>query len=88
MLLTDLTFSTGRHVENSIIYISTQMTKNKGKPENLRPFTTDREEPLTERLNLRITKSMKEEVQQQDDPPEFCREAIQKALDEKKGKNK
>ncbi len=73
-------------MENIIIYISIQMTKNKGKPENLKPFTTDREEPLTERLNLRITKTMKEEVQQQDDPPEFCREAIQKALDDKKGK--
>lgn len=62
------------------------MTKSKGNPENLKPFTTDREEPLTERLHLRITKSMKEEIQQQDDPPEFCREAIQKALDENKQK--
>jgi hypothetical protein len=58
------------------------MPNPKGNPESLKPFTTDREEPLTERLNLRITKTMKEEVQQQEDPPEFCRRAIQKALDE------
>ncbi|MBH8561428.1 hypothetical protein I8748_04410 [Nostoc sp. CENA67] len=62
------------------------MPNPKGKPENLQPFTTDREEPLTERLNLRITKTMKEEVQQQEDPPEFCRRAIQEALDKNKQK--
>ncbi|MFN6535807.1 MAG: hypothetical protein RM021_005460 [Nostoc sp. EkiNYC01] len=62
------------------------MPNPKGNPDNLKKFTTDREEPLTEKMNIRMTKSMKEEVQQQDDPPEFCREAIQKALDEKKGK--
>ncbi|MBH8561429.1 hypothetical protein I8748_04415 [Nostoc sp. CENA67] len=62
------------------------MPNPKGNPESLKPFTTDREEPLTERLNLRITKTMKEEVQQQEDPPEFCRRAIQKALDEIKQK--
>lgn len=62
------------------------MPNPKGKPENLQPFTTDREESLTERLNLRITKTMKEEVQQQEDPPEFCRRAIQEALDKNKQK--
>ena len=62
------------------------MPNPKGNPESLKPFTTDREEPLTERLNLRITKTMKEEVQQQEDPPEFCRRAIQKALDKNKQK--
>ncbi len=61
------------------------MPNPKGTPENLRPIKSEREEPLTEKMNLRMTKSMKEEVQQQDNPPEFCREAIQKALDEKKG---
>jgi hypothetical protein len=62
------------------------MPNPKGTPENLKPIKSEREEPLTEKMNLRMTKSMKEEVQQQDNPPEFCREAIQKALDEKKGK--
>ncbi|MBN3925752.1 hypothetical protein [Nostoc sp. NMS4] len=64
------------------------MPNPKGTPENLRPIKSEREEPLTEKMNLRMTKSMKEEVQQQDNPPEFCREAIQKALDEKKEGNK
>ncbi|MEH2361202.1 hypothetical protein [Nostoc sp.] len=62
------------------------MPNPKGTPENLKPIKSEREEPLTEKINLRMTKSMKEEVQQQDNPPEFCREAIQKALDEKKGR--
>ncbi|WP_152588109.1 hypothetical protein [Nostoc sphaeroides] len=61
------------------------MPNPRGTPENLRPGKRKGEEPLTEKMNIRMTKSMKEEVQQQDDPPEFCREAIQKALDEKKG---
>ena len=62
------------------------MPNPKGKPENLQPMKSEREEPLTEQVNLRVSKSMKEEIQNQDDPPEFCREAIQKALDEKKGR--
>jgi hypothetical protein len=64
------------------------MPNPRGTPENLKPIKSDREEPLTEKMNIRMTKTMKEEVQQQENPPEFCREAIQKALDEKKGKNK
>ena len=62
------------------------MPNPKGNPENLKPLKSDREEPLTQNLNFRVTDKMKEEVKAQDDPPEFCREAIQKALDEKKGK--
>ncbi|MBW4614439.1 MAG: hypothetical protein KME21_14435 [Desmonostoc vinosum HA7617-LM4] len=62
------------------------MPNPKGNPENLQPMKSDREEPLTEQVNLRVSKRMKEEIQQQDNPPEFCREAIQKALDEKKSK--
>ncbi|MCC5628008.1 hypothetical protein LC613_07640 [Nostoc sphaeroides CHAB 2801] len=62
------------------------MPNPRGTPENLQPGKRKGEEPLTEKMNIRMTKSMKEEVQQQDDPPEFCREAIQKALDEKKGR--
>ncbi|QFS47760.1 hypothetical protein GXM_05252 [Nostoc sphaeroides CCNUC1] len=60
------------------------MSKNKGNPDNLKPFTTDRERPLTEYLHLRITKEMKEEVKAKDDPPEFCRQAIQEKLDREK----
>jgi hypothetical protein len=58
------------------------MPNPKGKPENLQPMKSEREEPLTEQVNLRVSKSMKEKIQQQQDPPEFCRQAIQKALDE------
>ncbi|MEH2089862.1 hypothetical protein [Nostoc sp.] len=62
------------------------MPNPKGNPKNLKPLKSDREEPLTQNLNFRVTEKMKEEVKAQDDPPEFCREAIQKALDEKKEK--
>lgn len=63
------------------------MPNPKGNPKSLKPFTTDREEPLTEKMNIRMTKEMKEEVQQQENPPEFCREAIQEKLDRNKGKS-
>jgi hypothetical protein len=56
----------------------------KGNPENLKPFTTDRDEPLSEYLHLRITKSMKQELSEKDNPPEFCREAIKEKLDREK----
>ncbi|RCJ40770.1 hypothetical protein A6770_10210 [Nostoc minutum NIES-26] len=63
------------------------MPNPKGNPQNFEPIKSTRDEPLTRNLNFRVTEKMKEEVQQQDDPPEFCRQAIQKALDEKKGKD-
>ncbi|AVH68990.1 MULTISPECIES: hypothetical protein [unclassified Nostoc] len=60
---------------------------NRGNPEiKNHGFKTDRDKPLTEYINLRVTKEMKEEVKAKDDPPEFCRRAIQKALDEEKEK--
>ncbi|MEH2058981.1 MAG: hypothetical protein V7K97_23060 [Nostoc sp.] len=62
------------------------MPNPKGTPENLKPIKSQREEPLTEKMNIRMTKEMKEEVKAQDDPPEFCREAIQEKLDRSKGK--
>jgi predicted DNA-binding protein len=59
------------------------MPNPKGNPHNLKPFTTDRDEPLSERLNIRITKSMLEKLNQLGDKKaEFCREAIEKALEE------
>ena len=57
------------------------MAKAKGKPEN---FDNPPSKELTEQLNFRVTKEMKEEVKAQDDPPQFCRDAIQEALDKKK----
>ncbi|MDZ7955118.1 MULTISPECIES: hypothetical protein [unclassified Nostoc] len=62
------------------------MPNPKGNPQNLQPIKSNREESLTERINLRITKTMKEELSTKDDPPEFCRRAIQEALDKDKQK--
>ncbi|MHC5859784.1 hypothetical protein [Nostoc sp.] len=62
------------------------MPNPKGNPQNLQPIKSNREESLTERINLRITKTMKEELSTKDDPPEFCRRAIQEALDLDKDK--
>ncbi len=60
------------------------MPNPKGNPENLEPGTRRGDEPLTEQLSFRVSKEMKEAVKSQNDPPEFCRRAIQKALDEEK----
>ncbi|WP_016869201.1 MULTISPECIES: hypothetical protein [Fischerella] len=49
---------------------------------------TNREEPLTEQWTMRITKTMKNRLSQVDEPREFCRQAIQKALDELEQINK
>ncbi|MBG1265880.1 hypothetical protein [Nostoc sp. WHI] len=62
------------------------MPNPKGTPKNLEPGKRKGDEPLTEQVNLRVTKEMKEDIQRQDDPPEFCREAIQEKLDKGKGK--
>ena len=62
------------------------MPNPKGNPQNLQPIKSNREESLTERINLRITKSMKEELSTKDDPPEFCRRAIQEALEKDREK--
>ncbi|MEH2158155.1 hypothetical protein [Nostoc sp.] len=62
------------------------MPNPKGNPQNLQPIKSNREESLTERINLRITKTMKEELSTKDDPPEFCRRSIQEALDKDKDK--
>lgn len=58
------------------------MPNPRGNPDNLNPYQTDREEPLTANLSFRVSERMKQEVKSQDDPAEFCRRAIQKALDE------
>ncbi|MDZ8188537.1 MAG: hypothetical protein RMX96_27235 [Nostoc sp. ChiSLP02] len=62
------------------------MPNPKGNPQNFEPIKSTRDEQLTEQLNFRVTKEMKEEVKAKEDPPEFCRRAIQKALDEDKQK--
>ncbi|MBH8563324.1 hypothetical protein I8748_14205 [Nostoc sp. CENA67] len=62
------------------------MPNPKGKPENLPIYPAKGEEPLEDNLSFRVTKSMKEEVKAHDDPAEFCRRAIQEALDKEKKK--
>ncbi|MBH8563325.1 hypothetical protein I8748_14210 [Nostoc sp. CENA67] len=62
------------------------MPNPKGKPENLERIQPKGEEPMTEQISFRATKSMKEEVKAHDDPAEFCRRAIQEALDREKKK--
>ncbi len=46
-------------------------------------FKTDRDEPLKERVQIRIPTSMKQKLQEQDNWQEFVRQAIAKALEEK-----
>ncbi|MCC5625879.1 hypothetical protein [Nostoc sp. CHAB 5715] len=62
------------------------MPNPKGSPENLEPGQRKGEEPMTTTISFRATESMKEEVKAQDDPPQFCRDAIQEALDKQKRK--
>ncbi|WP_026732850.1 hypothetical protein [Fischerella sp. PCC 9605] len=58
---------------------------NRGNP-NIKNYgyKTDKEEPLTESMTIKMPKSMKDKVKAKDNPAEFCRQAIQKALDEDK----
>lgn len=70
-------------VSNLCLHFYT-MPNPKGNPESLRPFESEREEPLSTTISFRATEKMKDEVKAQDDPAQFCREAIQEALDKKK----
>ena len=45
-------------------------------------FTTDREEPLTEQINIRFTKTVMARLRTLENIPEFIRQAVVKALDE------
>jgi hypothetical protein len=45
-------------------------------------FTTDRPEPLREKLQLRVSASMKEQLESRDNWQELVRDAIAKALEE------
>ena len=45
-------------------------------------FTTDRDEPLRERLQIRVPASMKQQLLTHENWQEFVRQAIAKALDE------
>lgn len=60
------------------------MANPKGNPQNFNPIKSDREKPLEGKLTIRVTKEIEEEVRAKSNPAEFCRQAIQKALDEEK----
>ncbi|ABA23414.1 conserved hypothetical protein [Trichormus variabilis ATCC 29413] len=57
------------------------MPNRKGNPENLEPLKLKGDEALAANLSFRVTESMKEMVKAQDDPAQFCRDAIQEKLD-------
>ncbi|MDZ8189030.1 MAG: hypothetical protein RMX96_29820 [Nostoc sp. ChiSLP02] len=62
------------------------MPNPRGTPENLEPGKRKGDEPLTEQLSFRVSKEMKDEVKAQNDPAQFCRDAIQEKLDRNKQK--
>ncbi|MBN3944909.1 MAG: hypothetical protein V7L21_02250 [Nostoc sp.] len=62
------------------------MPNPKGNPQNFEPAQPKGEESMTATISFRATEKMKEEVKAQEDPPEFCRQAIQEKLDRNKGK--
>ncbi|MBH8573193.1 hypothetical protein I8752_09220 [Nostocaceae cyanobacterium CENA369] len=57
------------------------MPNPKGNPQN---FDNQPSKELTTTISFRCTEEMKEAVKAQDDPPEFCRQAIQEKLDRQK----
>ncbi len=57
------------------------MLNPRGNPQN---FDNQPSKELTEQLNFPVTKEMMDEVKAQDDPPQFCRDAIQEALNKKR----
>ncbi|MEH1924711.1 hypothetical protein [Nostoc sp.] len=83
-MLTELKlYSNGFVSIKPYLYFST-MPNPKGNPQNFEPAQPKGNEPLTDQLSFRVTKEMKEEVKAKDDPPEFCRQAIQEKLDREK----
>lgn len=60
------------------------MPNRKGNPKNLEPIQPKGEQPLTEQISFRASKEMKDAVKAQDDPAQFCRDAVQEKLDKQK----
>lgn len=61
------------------------MPNPKGNPDNLQPFTTDRDEPLIGKLTVRVPESILAKLKTINNYPEFVRQAIYKALRELEG---
>ena len=58
------------------------MANKQPKMDQLKPFAfkTDREEPLKERVQIRVPASMKKKLQEQENWQEFVRQAIAEKL--------
>ncbi|MGB8701905.1 MAG: hypothetical protein WCD18_21020 [Thermosynechococcaceae cyanobacterium] len=61
------------------------MAKGRGRPGGnpdlvQHQFTTDRAEPCSERLQVRLPRSLKERIMQQPDWPDWVRETLEKNL--------
>jgi hypothetical protein len=57
------------------------MARKGGNPDIIKHgFTTDREEPLTKQMQLRVTETMWQQLQTQSDWREFVRQAITDAI--------
>ena len=57
------------------------MTNKNRRLENLRPFTTDREESCTSQMNVRVPPSLFAKIKQKENWQEFVRQTLQKAVE-------
>jgi hypothetical protein len=66
------------------------MTRKGGNPDIKQyGFNSGRDEPLTKQITLKVTESTLEQLKELgDEKADFCRNAIQKALDERNSKSK
>lgn len=61
--------------------ISLVMANPNPRLENLRPFTTDKEESCTAQMNVRVPPSLIAKIKQKDNWQEFVRQTLKKALE-------
>ena len=63
------------------IQISVVMANRNPRIENLRPFTTDREESCTAQMNVRVPPSLIAKIKQRENWQEFVRQTLTKAVE-------
>ncbi len=63
------------------IKISVVMANPNPKLENLKPFTTEKEESCTAQMNVRVPPSLIAKIKQKENWQEFVRQTLQKALE-------
>ena len=63
------------------VQISAVMANYNPKIENLRPFTTDREESCTAQMNVRVPPSLIAKIKQKENWQEFVRQTLKEALE-------